>query len=122
MTYTGEMVLPRNAVVMDTEEMRYVDGGFRMKTSNAAKILRVGFAIAGIFFSKGTLVKSVIKRVGKKKATNKAYEFALKLGVTKSRANAVKSIIGAYLGFSMGDYVAEGLDRIDGKKDGWITC
>lgn len=28
MTYTGEMVLPRNAVVMQEEEMRYVEGGF----------------------------------------------------------------------------------------------
>lgn len=27
MTYTGEMVLPRNAVVMQEKEMRYVEGG-----------------------------------------------------------------------------------------------
>ena len=45
MTYTREMVLPRNAAVMGTEEMRCVDGGFRMKTKNAAKVLCVEFAI-----------------------------------------------------------------------------
>lgn len=33
MTYTtGEMVLPKNAVVMDQEEMRYVEGGADWKT------------------------------------------------------------------------------------------
>lgn len=30
MTYTGEMVLPRNAVMMQEEEMRYVEGGKKL--------------------------------------------------------------------------------------------
>lgn len=36
-TYTGEMVLPKNAVIMKEEEMRYVEGGAKVHV-NMAKL------------------------------------------------------------------------------------
>ena len=39
MTYTGAMVLPQNAVRMNTNEMRYVDGGVTAKVTEKASYL-----------------------------------------------------------------------------------
>ena len=39
MTYTGAMVLPQNAVRMNTNEMRYVDGGKTIVTKGKASTL-----------------------------------------------------------------------------------
>ena len=54
MTYTGEMVLPRNAVAMDTEEMRYLEGGKRVRV-NMPK-LKAGLKKYGIKFNAVTIV------------------------------------------------------------------
>lgn len=55
MTYTGAMVLPSNAVRMNTNEMRYVDGGISIK-------LLIG---AAALYVVGTAMKATRRYVGR---------------------------------------------------------
>lgn len=68
MTYTGAMVLPQNAVVMQEEEMRYLDGGkyFSRKACRSvftAMAINPTSVVAGAF-AVYSIAKLVIKCAG----------------------------------------------------------
>lgn len=126
MTYTGAMVLPQNAVVLQEEEMRYLEGGFKMKTAVATGIINGISYCLGIYLSGLGSVKALISKVGKSKAAKIATELALKVGVTAARAKQIGGFVGAVTGFTIGGGIAYLLDRYDthgkkyGKANGWI--
>ena len=66
MCYDGALVMPSNCVVMNSEEMEYVDGGWGMKEAKAAVLAALAGAIG--FITKkavsATMVKVVIGLCG----------------------------------------------------------
>lgn len=125
-----ELVLPKNYVEIEQEEMMYLDGGWSVPKAV------VSFAVNGLvntiaaFFMGGgggiSTLKLAIKSVGRKKVTDK-FRTGLSKFISIQLANRISGIIigliTGYGGFSIGGLVANYLDnsRFDGdRRLGWI--
>mgnify|MGYP001159187387 CR=1 FL=1 len=117
-----KMILPANHVVIEEEEMMYLDGGLAIPNGVVAAgvNLAVNWAIGLYTGGSGLAVaKAFIRRVGAGTAT-RAFKNGLKRFVHTQIANRVSGIIvGTLLGagsMSIGGVVAKWLDQRDKKK------
>jgi len=131
MEYTGELVLPKNHVMVKEEEMEYLEGGglgkhWYNKRSFIATVIDVGIAI--YFGVSGYLsiarAKNIIKSLtGRTMKAKIAARLSSYVGsVFANFFGAVIDIITAISGFSVGGMIAYGMDRLDGKNDGYILA
>ena len=129
MTYTGAMVLPQNAVVLQDEEMRYLDGGALHlgkkkwnKVSNVAIGLDVAFTLAG-YGASSCAARKAIKLLKSSTKLTRTIRNKLISYVGKAAAGYMSTGINIALtiaGTSAGGLLAEGMDRVDKKNDGYI--
>ena len=134
MNYDGALVMPKNYAVViinsylyliDENEMTYIDGG-GVGQVVAYYTVKIGVNCAVMAFLGGgvvSCVKEAIRSIGTV-GVKKAIVNALVKWVERRTANLIAgSIAGALQGFlslSMGDAVAEWLDRHDGCNDNQI--
>jgi hypothetical protein len=128
MTYDGALVMPRNCVRMTEDEMTYVEGGGLGKhwyNSVGAVGIALDVVIAvvsgGIAYASLTTLRKMIKNL------SGAITRVVKAKMLSLLGTGVGGIIGTALDIcftitatSIGGLVAEGLDRADGKNDGYI--
>jgi hypothetical protein len=118
-----EMTMPQNYVELEQEEMMYLEGGgvgyhWYNKVSNIANAIDIALGLTGIWFSAARGTQMIAKFGSKITST-----LAAKIGIAYSTAsrllasiNSVLSIIG---NATIGNFVARGIDRIDGRYDGY---
>ena len=135
MTYDGVLVMPNNYVVVNEEEMTYVEGGICISNFAASLIidgivLAIGIGSAALGL-KATI--SALKYVGKAAlTTTKRKLISLISGclgtVTKallgfaipSALSVASFICECFMLGSLGGAIAKGLDCLDGRSDGYI--
>lgn len=121
--YDGALVLPSSYVMMEEEEMSYVEGGgVAQSVAYYAVEVGVNTVINSVLGGAGT-IKTIIQCFGKN-ATKDAIKKALKKWVSVRVANALAgTLLGAvsnFLTFSVGGFVAEWCDSHDGCNDNQI--
>ncbi len=125
MCYNGALVMPSSYAVMNEDEMTYVEGGGKVQQAVYAGVKFAGNMAFYAMVGGGTLkaAGTIIKAVGRK-----YFEAILKSVIVKwVSARVANFILGSVIGFiyslgtlSMGGFVAEGLDRLDGNNDNQI--
>lgn len=76
MTYDGVLVMPNNYVVMDQEEMTYVDGGIAVTTILA--IVGTALAAGGACYGAGTVVGERLYHAGMTSTEWKKYKWQVR--------------------------------------------
>ncbi|MBL1229994.1 argininosuccinate lyase [Enterococcus sp. BWB1-3] len=124
-----EMVLPQNYVEVTEEEMMYLDGGglgkhWYNKRGNVACIIDVAAAaIAGWgAISSAIKVRKLLKsNVGKRLTSGVAVQLSRYFGSAVGKAFSAALNIGLTIcSASIGSIAAMGLDKVDGRYDGYI--
>lgn len=130
MSTTYAMKYPSNYVVMDNEEMEYLDGGFSISISKSVFKYTVtavvvagcialggGLSVAGLktvlasYSMKTKLIAALVKGIGK-------------LGIACGNALASKfasGLAGCVAGDFIGNIFDKYIDNLDGKKNGKVT-
>ena len=124
MCYDGALVMPSNYVAMDEEEMTYVEGGglgkhWYNKTSFVAFAIDALICVIPAISALNSLCK-----VGKLAKAGRVYirtniDKALRSAIATSVLSAITDIIMAAAGASIGSIITWGIERIDGKRDGY---
>lgn len=109
------MILPKNAIIMQEEEMRYVDGGYaiNMKRSTVTNLINGVTVVLGWYIGGCATVGKLISKFGKTKAVKISTQLALKVGISSSKAKKIGQLIGAVTGFSIGGGISYLLDKND---------
>ncbi|HFE9851871.1 TPA: argininosuccinate lyase [Enterococcus faecalis] len=124
-----ELILPQNYVEISEEEMMYLDGGGLGKhwynsRGNVATIIDVAsIAIAGWgAVSSAVKVRKLLRtNVGKRLTSGVAIQLSRHFGSAVGRAFSAALNVGLTMcSASIGSIAAMGLDRIDGRYDGYI--
>ena len=115
MTYTGAMVLPQNAVVMQEEEMRYLEAGYYFDWSRSAvqKGADIAILLASSGFSASVRFGKLVAKLGKKKILSRIIKVGTKLGIKKAHIGIAYSLFSIVSDFTPGGAVAYLLDRVD---------
>ena len=94
MTYTGAMVLPQNAVVMQEEEMRYLEAGYYFDWSRSAvqKGADIAILLASSGFSASVRFGKLVAKLGKKKILSRIIKVGTKLGIKKAHIGIAYSL------------------------------
>lgn len=118
MTYTGAMVMPNTYVVIDNDEMQYLDGGGIPNWS-------VRVAVSAVFFAVGigsgiSAYRTLKGASGKYLAKRAVPKLAKKIGISigSTFASAICSFLNDV--FDPVGWVINKLDKMDGWSDGWI--
>lgn len=123
------LVLPKNYVEVTEEEMMYLDGGgfgkhWWNKRGNVATVIDVAAAaIAGWgAISSAVAVRKLLRsNVGKRLTSGVAIQLSRHFGSAVGNAFAGALNIGlTAINSSIGGIAAYGLDRIDGRLDGYV--
>lgn len=123
-----ELVLPRNYVEIEQEEMMYLDGGgvgyhWWNKAQNVGIALDVIFSAVG--FGVGIYNSYALKKFLRKNG-NKAVKMVYSkivgfAGMTVGGfAAGIASLVMTAVGTSLGQIMANVLDRLDGRYDGYL--
>lgn len=124
-----DLVLPKNYVEVTEEEMMYLDGGglgkhWWNKRGNVATVIDVAAAaIAGWgAISSALAVRKLLKtNVGKRLTSGVAIQLSRQLGSAVGHAFSGALNIGlTAINSSIGGIAAYGLDRVDGRLDGYV--
>ena len=69
MSDVNALVLPQNAVLLQEDEMRYVDGGYavNLRRSTVQKGVDLAILVAGTALGGASTIKALVKKIGKKK-------------------------------------------------------
>ncbi|HID0761639.1 argininosuccinate lyase [Clostridium sporogenes] len=118
--------LPNNYVEIEGTEMEYIDGG-KKSWYNSTNFIGTAIDVGVIAISGGTSIFSTVAarkfiKQYRGQLTRVARNVLLKYVGTAS-AGAISSAIDIALtvgGTSIGGMIAEGLDRADGKNDGYV--
>lgn len=113
MTNTAVLQFPSSYVLMNSEEMTYVDGGFRMARNTAAILIDVTAIIISAGLASSAKVGQFAAKIGWTKLKEKAAGAILKLGISQVWANAAVNIIKTVTNFSIGFGIAWILDKTD---------
>ena len=124
-----DLVLPKNYVEVTEEEMMYLDGGglwkhWWNKRGNVATVIDVAAAaIAGWgAISSALAVRKLLKtNVGKRLTSGVAIQLSRQFGSAVGHAFSGALNIGlTAINSSIGGIAAYGLDRVDGRLDGYV--
>ncbi len=124
-----DLVLPKNYVEVTEEEMMYLDGGglgkqWWNKRGNVATVIDVAAAaIAGWgAISSALAVRKLLKtNVGKRLTSGVAIQLSRQFGSAVGHAFSGALNIGlTAINLSIGGIAAYGLDRVDGRLDGYV--
>ena len=127
MCYDGALVMPSSYVAMDEEEMTYVEGGglgkhWYNKTSFVAFAIDALICVIPAISALNSLCKvgklAKAGRVYIRTNINKALRSA-RIALATSVLSAITDIIMAAAGVSIGSIITWGIERIDGKRDGY---
>ena len=132
MCYNGSLVMPNNYAVVSNDEMEYIDGGangwwnavwFITGAIDTVLYLVPAIAAANKASKLGKGLGAALKAVGVAKSTmiSGTIKLLKKIGLNVSKA-VVSNIVGAvwtFAGFSIGGLIATGIDRIDGRYNGY---
>jgi len=115
MAYTGALVLPQNAMIMQEEEMRYLDGGYYvdMSRGTAQKLIDIGILIASSGLGAGAKIAKLAAKIGKKKLVSRIISVGTKLGIKKAHLQISYSFLSIVSDFTIGSGVAYLLDKVD---------
>lgn len=115
MTYTGAMVLPQNAVVMQEEEMRYLDAGYYFDWSRSAvqKGADLAILIASTGLSASARFGQFVAKLGKKKILERIVKIGTKLGIKRAHIGIAYSAFSIVSEFTPGGAIAYLLDKVD---------
>ena len=131
MIYDGALVMPRNFVKMDEKEMTYLEGGgigkhWYNKRSFVATVLDVGIAL---FIGIGGILNAVKAKQYLAKIAGKTVRLYMINRLKKYIGSAIANffatalnVISAIGGFTLGGLIAYGMDRLDGKNDGYVLA
>jgi hypothetical protein len=118
MCYDGALILPRNYVLMDEEEMTYVEGGFRLKSSTFAFIIDTSItvisALCGIGSAVG-MIREILRRNSKGAImvlTSTALKYA-GISLASSTISAIYSILSAVSNYTIGNGLAWCVNHFD---------
>jgi hypothetical protein len=123
MAYTGEMVLPRGAVVMTQDEMMYVEGGgVSVGVMTVIFDAAICLASGGIaFFSAKAGLKFLRSSIGKTVTRTFVLKLSKYIGSTAAAAaTTVVELFTIVSGWSLGRAIAEAMDSFDGRNNGYI--
>lgn len=115
MTYTGAMVLPQNAIVLQEEEMRYLDGGYYFNQSRGTvqKLVDIAILIASSGLGASAKFGKLVAKIGKKKIVSRIATVGAKLGIKKAQIGIAYSFLSIVTDFTIGGGVAYLLDKVD---------
>ncbi len=115
MSDVNALVLPQNAVLLQEDEMRYVDGGYavNLRRSTVQKGVDLAILVAGTALGGASTIKALVKKIGKKKFVKRVVKVAAKFGIKKAYASKAAEAFSIVTGFSIGGGVAYLLDRYD---------
>ena len=121
-----ELVLPKNYVEIEQEEMMYLDGGLSIPkwtvTGTITAMAYAALAVSGGALATGGL-KVVLGSMGLRKALVASIVKALgKLGISVGNALAsswVRTFASGGIA-GLASNIADSIDGWDGNKDGWI--
>ncbi|MCU9813112.1 hypothetical protein [Paraclostridium sp. AKS81] len=121
-----ELQLPASYVEIESSEMEYIDGGKKTKFNTTGFIgTAIDAGIIGItggtaYFSKKAASKLIRQHRG---AITRVVRKQIQKHIGGAYASAASSAIDFALtvgGASIGSLIAEGLDRADGRNDGYV--
>ena len=121
MCYDGALVMPSNYAVMSEDEMMYVDGGFKAKSSTVAKVIDVSItvilALAGIA-SGVSMIGEILRRNSKGAImvlTSKALKYA-GISLASSVVNGIYSILSSVSKYTIGNGLVWAANHFDKNK------
>lgn len=129
---TTALKMPSSYVLMDAEEMEYVDGGYtflcntrhhKQSRSTYARALNVYIALSTVLIAtETTMVSTVVKAVGKSSAGSKILAAAKKCTAFMNSNKTAKYITaGLAAAYTVGELIAYALDASDcGGLDGYV--
>ena len=121
MNDTYELQMPSSYVLIDEEEMEYLDGGGVPNTAVKVAIYAV-FAAVGI--GTGWAASKALRGAGGKYLAKKSIKnLAGKLGIGMSMGSVVVSKLVDFLVnvFDPVSMLTDKLDKLDGSRDGWVA-
>ena len=112
---TATLKMPATYVAMDSDEMEYLEGGYRIDwtTSGTARNIDIAVAIVSWGFAAGATIGKVAAAKGVAWLQGKVASALIQIGLTNGMISATLSLIGTVLNLSIGSGVAWLLDGND---------
>ena len=125
MTYDGALVMPKNFVAVDEDEMTYVDGGGLYQKGVYYAVEFAANVAFNAALGGGTIscLRTVLKNLGTsgfKKVLAKTLTKWVAVRIANRIAASCANLITGFASLSVGGAIAEGLDRLDGCNDNQI--
>lgn len=123
MTYDGRLVMPTSFATMDEEEMTYVEGGFRAKSSTVAWWINVAWATVSLGFGLYGGISKLLRYRGRTYLVQSVKYLTRSAGISLgiSAINGILSTILTVTNQSVGSVIVMGLNLIDkDRSNKWI--
>jgi len=113
-----ELKMPSNYVLMDKDEMTYLDGGYRLDVdvATAARNIDIFVNIVSLGMAASSTIAKIIAKVGIKWLKDKGTAAMTKIGISTAVANNAFDLILTVSNYTVGNGLAYILDGIDSSR------